>query len=106
MGHLALAGGGRGGAYGAEEIIPVMRGMMVVSPGATLDCREREMSLCRERKCRRGEREALVVGTSEHMQPHGEDAELEHVVSLSLKVRVPYTLCFAYRHILVLFNTN
>jgi hypothetical protein len=35
-----------------------------------------------------------------------EDAELEHVVSLSLRVCVSFTLCFAYRHILILFNTN
>lgn len=56
LGLLALAGGGLGGPSGVEKKLLVMRGMMMVSQGATPTV-ERE-SCCVEREsCRRGERE-------------------------------------------------
>uniref|UniRef100_A0A6N2KJR5 Reverse transcriptase Ty1/copia-type domain-containing protein n=1 Tax=Salix viminalis TaxID=40686 RepID=A0A6N2KJR5_SALVM len=47
----ALVGGGHGGASGVEEKLPMMRGMVVVCPGAIPDYGEREPSLWIER-CR------------------------------------------------------
>ena len=58
-GLLALAGGGHGGAFEVEEKFPVMRGMMVVSPGATLDCGDKAATV--ESESCHVEREKVVA---------------------------------------------
>ena len=65
LGHLALAGGGHRGAYGVKEKLPVMRGMMVVLPKATLNCGERERHRCVERESLTVDRESCGCGERE-----------------------------------------